>query len=118
MYYLNTHTHCKLFLKKLLSKNQQSIKDIQSKIRDNQNIDKQVIETINYNLTQIKKNPCLNTFNKHNVKDFFLFYNTLFNHHKEQYLESNKCRNRTYDILAFIDRFNSHLKDINTKLNK
>ena len=117
-YYLHPDIHCKLFLKKLINTNQNSILDIQTKIRNNQPVETQVVQSIDFNLKQIKKNPCTTTFNKYNVNDFFSFYNTIFNHHKEQYLESDKCRNRTYDILAFIDRFNYHLKDITTKLNK
>ena len=118
MYYLNPDIQCKLFLKKLINTNQNSISDIQTKIRDNQNIETQVVQSIDFNLTQIAKNPCSFTFKKNGVNDFFTFYNRVFNHHKEQFLESDKCRNKTYDILAFIDRFNSHLKDIKTKLNK
>ena len=118
MYYLNPDIHCNLFLKKLINKNQTSIINIQSKIREDENVETQVIESINFNITQINKNQCISTFNKYNVNDFFSFYKTVFNNHKEQYIQGNKCRNETYEVLAFIDRFNTHLKKIKTKLKK
>ena len=118
MYYLNPDIQCKLFIKNLIKNNENTILDIQTKIRDNQNVETQLIQTVDFNLKQLNKNPCSYTFNKYSINDFFSFYNTVFIHHKEQYLESNKSRNRTYDILAFIDRFNTHLKDITKKLKK
>ena len=117
-YYLYPDIQCKFFINDLINENNKSISDIQSKIRNNQNVELQVVKTIDFNLKEIKKNPCSTTFNKYNVNDFFSFYHTVLNHHKEQYLESDKCRNRTYDILAFIDSFNYHLKNIKTKLKK
>ena len=56
MYYLNPDIQCKLFLKNLINTNQESISNIQSKIRDNQNIETQVVQSIDFNLTQIAKN--------------------------------------------------------------
>ena len=117
-YYLHPDIQCKIFIKNLINKNENSISNIQSNIRNNQNVNSQVIQSIDFNLKEIEKNPCVSTFNKYNVNDFFSFYHTVLNHHKEQYLESDKCRNRTYDILAFIDSFNSQLKKTTTKLNK
>ena len=116
MYYLNPDIQCKLFIKNLINNNENTILDIQTKIRNNQNVETQITKSLDFNLTQLNKNPCSYTFNKYGVKDFFSFYKSVFSHHKEQYLDSQKCRNRTFDILGFIDRFNYHLKDITTKL--
>ena len=48
----------------------------------------------------------------------FLFYHTVFKHHKEQYNNSNKGLNETFQVLGFINRFNNHVDNISKKLNE
>ena len=72
-YYLHSDIQCKLFLKKLINTNQESISNIQSNIWENQNVDTQVIQIIDFNLKEIQKNPCRTSFKKYKINDFFHF---------------------------------------------
>tara|TARA_A100000164_G_scaffold45412_1_gene34353 strand:+ start:93 stop:461 length:369 start_codon:yes stop_codon:yes gene_type:complete len=117
-YYFYTSSICSNYLKHITKKNCADIENIQTMYRDEKDVSYHVNKSIDFNLNEIEKNPCSSTFKKYNIDDFFLFYNTVLKHHKEQYNNSNKGLNETFQVLGFVNRFNNHLDNISKKLNK
>jgi hypothetical protein len=117
-YYFYTSSICSNYLKNIIKKNSADIENIQNMYRDEKEVSYNVNKSIEFNLNEIEKNPCSSKFKKYNIDAFFLFYHTVFKHHKEQYNNSNKGLNETFQVLGFVNRFNNHVDNISKKLNK
>ena len=116
-YYFYNSIRCKCFIQNLLDTNKKTLYTVQDNIRNDKHVEQIVQDSLDFNIKQIKYNPCITTFNQHDIKDFFHFYNKLFENHSEQFKNKlNKTNYDVYDILSTIDRFNYHLQDISTKL--